>query len=75
MGDATPWRRNVAVFLDMENLVGTCPGGKSQLKLGEVVTAIEHIVRTNWTRLENCTGACLCALGAAQHGGFPAGDS
>ncbi|MFJ6417796.1 NYN domain-containing protein [Paeniglutamicibacter sp. NPDC091659] len=45
MGDATPLQRSVAVFLDMENLVGTCPGGKSQLKLGELVIAIEHIVR------------------------------
>ncbi|MFF5793426.1 NYN domain-containing protein [Paeniglutamicibacter sp. NPDC012692] len=45
MGDATPLRRNVAVFLDMENLVGTCSGGKSQLKLGEVVTEVGRIVR------------------------------
>ncbi|MFL4475535.1 NYN domain-containing protein [Paeniglutamicibacter sp. MACA_103] len=45
MGDAKSTRRNVAVFLDMENLVGGKTAGKTALRLGELVTGIENIVR------------------------------
>lgn len=47
MGTAASKQRNVAVFLDMENLVGTHPAGKSTLEFGQVVTEIERIVRSS----------------------------
>lgn len=45
MGDARSMRRNVAVFLDMENLVGGKTAEATGLRLGELVTAIETIVQ------------------------------
>ncbi|MDO2933282.1 NYN domain-containing protein [Paeniglutamicibacter sulfureus] len=45
MGDAKSVRRNVAVFLDMENLVGGKAAEATGLRLGELVTGIENIVR------------------------------
>ncbi|MBV1779109.1 NYN domain-containing protein [Paeniglutamicibacter sp. ABSL32-1] len=45
MGDAKSTRRNVAVFLDMENLVGGYASETTGLRLGALVAGIEDIVR------------------------------
>lgn len=45
MGDAKSVHRNVAVFIDMENLVGGKAVGSTGLRLGELMSGIESIVR------------------------------
>ncbi|MBP2376032.1 NYN domain-containing protein [Paeniglutamicibacter psychrophenolicus] len=65
MGDARRTRRNVAVFLDMENLVGGTPTGASGLKLGELVWGIENLV---W---ESGMGSCSAMVRAYAHWGRP----
>ncbi|MDQ0092551.1 NYN domain-containing protein [Paeniglutamicibacter psychrophenolicus] len=45
MGDANTLQRNVAVFIDMENLVGGKTVGSTGLRLGELMSGIESIVR------------------------------
>ena len=45
MGDAKSVQRNVAVFIDMENLVGGKSVGSTGLRLGELMSGIESIVR------------------------------
>ena len=65
MGDARQTRRNVAVFLDMENLVGGTPTGASGLKLGELVLGIENLV---W---KSGMGSCSAMVRAYAHWGRP----
>ncbi|GHG58979.1 hypothetical protein GCM10012320_32810 [Sinomonas cellulolyticus] len=45
MADGAPPRRNVAIFLDMENLFGGYSNDVTTVRIGEVVRGIEKIVR------------------------------
>lgn len=65
MGDAKSTRRNVAVFLDMENLVGGKTAGATGLRLGELVTAVENIVQ------KSGVGSKTALIRAYAHWGSP----
>ncbi len=65
MGDAKSAQRNVAVFIDMENLVGGKAAGSTGLRLGELVTGIESIVR------KSGVGSHTAVVRAFAHWGSP----
>ena len=65
MGDAKSGQRNVAVFLDMENLVGGNSSAPTKLRLGALVTEIENIVR------KSGVGSRTAVVRAYAHWGSP----
>lgn len=65
MGDAKSGQRNVAVFLDLENLVGGNSSARTELRLGALVTGIENLVR------KSGVGSRTAVVRAYAHWGSP----
>lgn len=68
MGTGTPPRRNLAIFLDMENLLGGSVGKVEHLQIGKVVQGIEQIVRAGGMGGKTATVRAYANWGRPQMG-------